>query len=102
MAGSELPAAEARDGIAERFFGGGYHDIAAQEWLALLEEGGPTGNALLGLARVAHAKGEHDDAMALAAEAARVDPALAPNAERVSALAEASEALAAMGGAAIR
>jgi tetratricopeptide (TPR) repeat protein len=93
---SRLPSLEARDAVAECFFGAGYHDVAADEWITLLEESGPTGTALLGLARVAHSKGEHEDAVALANEARRVDPSLEADALRVGAIAEASQVAAAV------
>jgi hypothetical protein len=69
---SRLPGA--RSAVAERFFAAGYHEIAADEWIADVERHGPTARALLGLAQVAAAAGELADAETLAAEAARLDP----------------------------
>jgi tetratricopeptide (TPR) repeat protein len=71
---SRLPDADARTAVAERFFAAGYHEIAADEWIASVERHGPTAPALLGLAQVALAAGELADAESLASEAVRLDP----------------------------
>jgi tetratricopeptide (TPR) repeat protein len=75
VVGSSLDAGEARDGLALRLFEAGYVEVAADEWLELLEMEA-SAPALLGLARVAAARGEPDDAAALVAEACRLEPAL--------------------------
>jgi hypothetical protein len=80
---SRLPGAHARNALAERFFAAGYHEIAADEWIAGVEQHGPTAPALLGLAQVALAAGELADAESLAAEAARLDPG-APGARHLA------------------
>jgi tetratricopeptide (TPR) repeat protein len=56
----------------------GFLESAADEWVAACEETGVDARALVGLARVARARGLHDDALTLAREAAALDPGLAP------------------------
>ena len=54
----------------------GFLDSAAEEWLAIAASE-PTGPALAGLARVAHARGLADDARVLVDEALKLDPTIA-------------------------
>jgi GT2 family glycosyltransferase/glycosyltransferase involved in cell wall biosynthesis/tetratricopeptide (TPR) repeat protein len=72
-----LPLAERdrRELLAGIYMARGFVDSAAEEWLAIASAE-PTGPALTGLARVAHARGLADDALALVDEALRLDPTI--------------------------
>jgi glycosyltransferase involved in cell wall biosynthesis len=74
---SALPLREQRELLAGMYFDHGFLASAAQEWMAVCESG-PDGRGLLGLARVASAHGQLEDAAVFAAEALKHDPASAP------------------------
>jgi tetratricopeptide (TPR) repeat protein len=64
-----MPWRERRQALAELYLRHGYADSAAEEWLAVCEQGGIDVPALRGLAAVAVARGLDEDAKVLAAEA---------------------------------
>lgn len=68
-----LPERERREALARIYLGRGYVDSAGEEWLAVAQQE-PDSRALVGLARVASAKGLREDAVELATEALRLDP----------------------------
>jgi tetratricopeptide (TPR) repeat protein len=72
-----LPLAERdrRELLAGIYMARGFVDSAAEEWLAIAAAE-PTGPALTGLARVAHARGLAEDALVLVDEALRLDPTI--------------------------
>jgi tetratricopeptide (TPR) repeat protein len=70
-----LPERDRRELLAGIYMARGYLDSAAEEWLAVAASE-PTGPALAGLARVAHARGLADDARVLLEEALRLDPTM--------------------------
>jgi hypothetical protein len=74
LVGSQLPRREQRELLATMYLQYGFLSSAAQEWMAVCEAGGD-GRAFLGLARVAEANGQSEDALVFAAEAAQHDPA---------------------------
>jgi thioredoxin-like negative regulator of GroEL len=71
---SELPRREQRELLATMYLEHGFLTSAAQEWMAACETEAD-GRAFFGLARVAAAHGQLEDAAVFAAEAARLDPA---------------------------
>ena len=71
-----LPERDRRELLAGIYMARGFLDSAAEEWLAIAASE-PTGPALAGLARVAHARGLADDARVLVDEALRLDPTIA-------------------------
>jgi tetratricopeptide (TPR) repeat protein len=73
---SALPLREQRELLAGMYLDHGFLASAAQEWMAVCESN-PDANALAGLARVASAHGQLEDAAVFAAEALRHDPASA-------------------------
>lgn len=64
-----LPWRERRQALAELYLRHGYADSAAEEWIAVCEQGGVDAEALRGLAAVAVARGLDEDAQVFAAEA---------------------------------
>ena len=70
---SPLPERDRRELLAGVYMARGFLDSAAEEWLAVAASE-PTGPALAGLARVAHARGLADDARVCSNEALRLDP----------------------------
>jgi tetratricopeptide (TPR) repeat protein len=70
----DLPGRELREALARIYLGRGFLDSAADEWLEVAGDGADA-RVYAGLARVAAARGLRDDALELAAEAARLDPA---------------------------
>ncbi len=87
---SALPPRERHELLASMYLTYGFLASAAQEWMAVCESG-PDARALLGLARVASAHGEVEDAAVFAAEALRHDPSSAP-AREIAARCSAGEA----------
>jgi glycosyltransferase involved in cell wall biosynthesis len=73
---SALPQREQRELLASMYLKHGFLQSAAREWMAVCESR-PDARALLGLARVAHAHGQLEDAAVFAAEALNHDPASA-------------------------
>jgi tetratricopeptide (TPR) repeat protein len=73
---SALPLREQRELLAGMYLDHGFLASAAQEWMGVCESE-PDVRALLGLARVASAHGQREDAAVFAAEALRYDPAMA-------------------------
>ena len=73
---SALAQREQRELLASMYVKHGFLQSAAREWMAVCESH-PDGRALLGLARVAHAHGQLEDAAVFAAEALKHDPASA-------------------------
>jgi tetratricopeptide (TPR) repeat protein len=71
---SALPQREQRELLASMYLKHGFLQSAAREWMAVCESR-PDARALLGLARVAHAHGQLEDAAVFAAEALNHDPA---------------------------
>ena len=72
-----LPARERRELLATMYLAHGFLASAAQEWMAVCETT-PDARALLGLARVASAHGELEDAAVFAAEVLKLDPSSTP------------------------
>lgn len=70
---TSLPVRERRELLAELYFRSGYAASAAEEWMTVCREA-PDAQALLGLARVAMAKGMTHEAGELAAAALAHDP----------------------------
>jgi tetratricopeptide (TPR) repeat protein len=70
---SALPLREQRELLAGMYLDHGFLASAAQEWMAVCESG-PDARALLGLARVAGANRQLEDAAVFAAEALKLDP----------------------------
>jgi hypothetical protein len=64
-----IPWRERRQALAELYLRHGYADSAAEEWIAVCEQGGVDAAALRGLAAVAVARGLDEDAEVFAAEA---------------------------------
>ncbi|QEC46828.1 glycosyltransferase [Baekduia soli] len=67
-----LPERERRELLATVYLRRGYLDSAAAEWIGVVERGGPDERAMLGLARVAEARGLDEDAEIFRAEARRL------------------------------
>jgi tetratricopeptide (TPR) repeat protein len=74
---SAFPLREQRELLAGMYFDHGFLASAAQEWMAVCESE-PDARALLGLARVASANGQFEDAAVFAAEALKLDPTSSP------------------------
>ena len=70
---SELPVREQRELLGAAYLRHGYLASAAKEWMAVCSEQ-PDARALVGLARVAAAHGQHEDAVTFAAGALELDP----------------------------
>jgi tetratricopeptide (TPR) repeat protein len=70
---SELPVREQRELLAGLYLRFGFLKSAAQEWMAVYEQG-PDPRALIGLARVAFAHGLVADAVTFATQAVALDP----------------------------
>jgi tetratricopeptide (TPR) repeat protein len=70
---SELPRREQRELLATMYLQHGFLSSAAQEWMSVCESDGDA-RAFVGLARVAEAHGQLEDAVVFAAEAVRLDP----------------------------
>jgi len=64
-----IPWRERRQALAELYLRHGYADSAAEEWIAVCEQGAVDADALRGLAAVAVARGLDEDAEVFAAEA---------------------------------
>ncbi len=73
LRGSALPEREQRELLASMYLNHGFLPMAAQEWMAVCEYR-PDARALLGLARVAYAHGQLEDAAVFAGEALQHDP----------------------------
>ena len=71
---SELPEREQRELLAGMYLRQGFLKSAAEEWMAVRERGADP-RALVGLAQVAFAHGQPEDAAVFAREALRLDPA---------------------------
>jgi tetratricopeptide (TPR) repeat protein len=69
-----LAARDRHELLAEIYFERGFHQSAAEEWLAICQER-PDPHALFGLARVAAIEGMREDAAVFSAEALALDPA---------------------------
>jgi tetratricopeptide (TPR) repeat protein len=80
---SALPARERRELLASMYLTHGFLASAAQEWMAVCESR-PDARALLGLARVAAAHGQCEEAAVFAAEALKLDPSSAAARELVA------------------
>ncbi|HWT93797.1 MAG TPA: glycosyltransferase, partial [Solirubrobacteraceae bacterium] len=63
-----------REQLAQMYLRRGFLDSAADEWAAVCQESGPDARALTGLARVAAAHGNADDARDFAEAATELDP----------------------------
>lgn len=74
LSDAALPARERRELLAGMYLRRGYLDSAADEWIAACEDTGPDADALLGLARVAAARGLEEDARLLAEGACELAP----------------------------
>jgi tetratricopeptide (TPR) repeat protein len=74
LEGSELPRREQHELLASMYLKHGFLASAAQEWMAVCESAGDA-RAFVGLARVAEANGQLEDAVVFAGEAMRLDPA---------------------------
>jgi hypothetical protein len=72
---SEFPQREQRELLATMYLQHGFLASAAQEWMAVCQSPEADGRAFFGLARVAIAQGQPEDAAVFAAEAVRLDPA---------------------------
>jgi len=70
---SALVEREQRELLGSMYLKHGFLQSAAREWLAVCESG-PDARALLGLARVAQANGQLDDAAVFAGEVLKADP----------------------------
>jgi glycosyltransferase involved in cell wall biosynthesis len=81
---------ERRERLAAMYFRRGFLESAADEWIAVCQEGVPDGDALVGLAKVAYARGQADDALVFAQEAAALEPDREDAKRLVDALAGAS------------
>ena len=66
---SRLPWRERRQALAELYLRHGYADSAAEEWIAVCEQGGIDAPALRGLAAWPSPRGLDEDAQVFAAEA---------------------------------
>ena len=77
---SDLPTRQRRQLLGELYLRHGYLAEAANEWMAVCAEG-PDVDALLGLARVAAAHGQPQDAAIFASAALELEPENAPAAE---------------------
>jgi tetratricopeptide (TPR) repeat protein len=91
---SHLPERERRGFLADLYLAHGFLDSALEEWLALADDEAGDPRALLGLARIALARGLRGDAEALASEALRLDPTLAAARELMAAALEQEESVA--------
>jgi len=74
---SSLPPRERHELLASMYLANGFLASAAQEWMAVCESR-PDARALLGLARVATAHGQQEDAAVFASEALKLDPSSVP------------------------
>ena len=70
---SALAEREQRELLASMYLKHGFLQSAAKEWMAICETS-PDVRALLGLARVAQANGQHEDAAVFAGEVLKADP----------------------------
>jgi tetratricopeptide (TPR) repeat protein len=77
LEGSALPAREQRELLASMYLKNGLLAPAAQQWMAVCESR-PDARALAGLAQVAAAHGQLEDAAVFATEALQHDPDSAP------------------------
>jgi glycosyltransferase involved in cell wall biosynthesis len=77
---SDLPTRQRRQLLADMYLRHGYLASAAKEWMAVCEDR-PDVDALLGLARVAAAHGEPQDAAIFASAALELEPGNAPAVE---------------------
>jgi tetratricopeptide (TPR) repeat protein len=82
-----LSPRERRERMAQLYLRRGFLDSAAEEWMAVLDEHGPDAAALAGMAQVAAARGEADDARLFAEGALELDPGSARAAQVLEALA---------------
>lgn len=85
-----LPWRRRRELLASMYLRRGFPESAADEWIAVCDEAGPDGDALVGLARVAAARGLADDALLFAREADALEPGRPDAAGLVARLAAAS------------
>jgi tetratricopeptide (TPR) repeat protein len=69
-----LPWRERRERLAGVYLRRGFLESAADEWIAVCQEGAPDADALAGLSLVAYGRELADDARLLAAEALTLDP----------------------------
>jgi glycosyltransferase involved in cell wall biosynthesis len=65
-----LPWREQRELLATVYLRRGFHEMAAREWIGVVERQGPDERAMLGLAQLAEVQGLHDDARLMRDEAA--------------------------------
>ena len=73
LSGSALAQREQRELLASMYLKHGFLQSAAREWMAVCETN-PDARALLGLARVARANGQLEDAAVFAGEVLKADP----------------------------
>jgi hypothetical protein len=85
-----VPWRRRRELLASIYLRRGFLESAADEWIAVCEEAGPDGDALVGLARVAAARGLAEDALLFAQEAGALEPGRADAAGLVAHLAGAA------------
>jgi tetratricopeptide (TPR) repeat protein len=76
LANSALPKREQRELLGSMYLKHGFLQSAAMEWMAVCESE-PDTRALVGLARIAKANGQDEDATVFATEALKHDPASA-------------------------
>ncbi|MEX2196701.1 MAG: glycosyltransferase [Thermoleophilaceae bacterium] len=63
-----------RELLGSMYLRRGFLESAADEWIAVCQDGAPDGDALVGLAKVAAARGMADDALVFAQEAVTLEP----------------------------
>jgi tetratricopeptide (TPR) repeat protein len=85
-----LPWRHRRELLASMYLRRGFLESAADEWITVCDEAGPDGDALVGLARVAAARGLAEDALLFAREAGALEPGRADAAGLVAHLAGAA------------
>ncbi len=73
LADSDVPLRDRRELLAQIYLRRGYLKSAAREWMAVCDEV-PDLSALIGLGRIARARGLHDAAATFAREALAIDP----------------------------
>ncbi|MFA9272118.1 MAG: hypothetical protein ACEQSX_15460 [Baekduiaceae bacterium] len=70
-----LPWRERHERLATMYLRRGFLESAADEWVAVVQEGGADVPALLGLAQVAAMRGMNDDAAVFVEEVKKIEPA---------------------------
>lgn len=69
-----MPWRQRREELASVYLRRGYLESAGDEWVTVCQDAAPDGDALVGLARVAAARGLAADALLFAREAATIEP----------------------------